>query len=152
MKNPHAHRPEDLVCPSAQPQMRDSVIFGVIGGNAASPQVAYLDRTLPVTNETLSLAAPVQPTEVFRFSAPCAAGFCQHFHNGTCRLIARTVQLMPEVVAKLPPCRIRASCRWWRQEGSAACKRCPQVVTESYFGTEAQRAAATPERRPEDLS
>jgi hypothetical protein len=46
-----------------------------------------------------------------------------------CRLVAKTVQLAPVVVEKLKPCAIRAECRWWQQEGKAACVRCPQVAS-----------------------
>jgi hypothetical protein len=33
------------------------------------------------------------------------------------------------VVDGLPACTIRRECRWFRQEGRAACQRCPQIVT-----------------------
>jgi hypothetical protein len=33
------------------------------------------------------------------------------------------------VVDQLPACNIRAECRWFRQEGRAACLRCPQIMT-----------------------
>jgi hypothetical protein len=39
---------------------------------------------------------------------------------------------MPAVVNVLPPCIIRKECRWYSQEGRAACKRCPEITTISY--------------------
>jgi len=33
------------------------------------------------------------------------------------------------VVSELPSCQIRDTCRWFAEEGGAACLRCPQVVT-----------------------
>jgi hypothetical protein len=119
-----------LFCPSAQPEMASSVVLGVVGGTADEPCVAYLDEPCPVTDELLALSNPVKPTEIFRFAAPCAGSTCQHFDGSKCRLAMRIVQLLPIVVEKLPPCRLRSKCRWWHQEGKEACKRCPQVVTE----------------------
>lgn len=43
--------------------------------------------------------------------------------------MAKTVQLASVVAEKLKPCAIRSECRWWRQEGKAACVRCPQVAS-----------------------
>jgi hypothetical protein len=40
--------------------------------------------------------------------------------------------MLPAVVDVLPICTIRASCRWYAQEGRDACLRCPQVVTECH--------------------
>ena len=68
---------------------------------------------------------------MFRFAAGCIQGGCRHWEGDTkrCRLVAKTVQLAPVVVEKLKPCAIRSDCRWWRQEGKAACVRCPQVAS-----------------------
>jgi hypothetical protein len=131
-------------CPSAQPEMVDSVAFGVIGGTANNPRVAYLTEPQPASNELLALANPVKPTEIFRFAAPCAGDACQHFDGSNCRLVTRVVQLLPRVVDVLPACRLRSKCRWWQQEGRAACLRCPQIVTENYTPSEQIRQAADP--------
>ena len=32
----------------------------------------------------------------------------------------------------LPACQLRPDCRWWKQEGKAACMRCPLVMTDCY--------------------
>lgn len=132
------------LCPSAQPEMAGSVLFGVVGGTAAEPRLAYLSEPQPVTPELLSLAAPVRPTEVFRFAAPCAKHECQHFDGARCRLVTRLVSLVPPVVPGLPPCRLRPACRWWQEEGKAACLRCPLIVTENYRPTEELVMAADP--------
>jgi len=42
----------------------------------------------------------------------------------------------------LPACLIRATCRWYQQEGKAACHRCPQVVTYIAEPTNQMRLAA----------
>lgn len=132
------------LCPSAQPEMAESVVFGVIGGTAHEPRLIHLAEPQPVTEALLAMAEPVKPTEVFRFAAPCAASQCAHFDGAKCRLVQRTIALLPAVSQAVPPCRIRATCRWWQQEGRAACMRCPQVVTESYIPSDQMRQAADP--------
>ena len=78
------------------------------------------------------MAAPMQPTEVFRLAGTCAEHKCPHFDGADCRLATRVVQLMPPVVDALPPCLIRKQCRWYAQEGGAACTRCPEITTVTY--------------------
>ncbi|HST60322.1 MAG TPA: hypothetical protein VLK84_16565 [Longimicrobium sp.] len=132
-------------CPSAQPEMEGVVAFGVVGGSAAEPRVGYLDRRMPVTPELLALTGTVPPAEVFRFGAPCAGTGCRHFDGDACRLASKLVQLAPVVGGSaLPACTLRPDCRWWRQEGKAACMRCPQVVTIHHLPSDEMRYAADP--------
>jgi hypothetical protein len=131
-------------CPSAQPCMEGSVVLGVVGGTVEEPQVAYLNKPLPVTEDVLALTGPVTPTEVIRFAAPCAAHACQHFDGAKCRLATRVVNLLPMAVDRLPPCHLRPKCRWWRQEGRAACMRCPIIVTETIGPSDLMRMTADP--------
>ncbi len=39
--------------------------------------------------------------------------------------------MLDPVVSGLPRCAIRPTCRWFREQGRAACIRCPQVVTDA---------------------
>jgi hypothetical protein len=129
---PHDSGPgREVLCPSARPEMDGALIHGVVGGTVEAPRVRYLAEPQVVTVELLALANPVLPTEVFRFAAPCAGAACSHFDGANCRLAQRVIQLLPDVVDNAPPCRIRPHCRWWRQEGVAACLRCPQIVSET---------------------
>ena len=133
-----------LLCPSAQPEMPGSRIFGVMGGTADEPQLGYLDEPTAATPELLALAEPVKPTEVFRLAAPCVEHACCHFDGHDCRLAARIVQHLAAATAALPPCRIRRDCRWFRQEGGAACLRCPQVITHNCNPSDDMVRAAMP--------
>lgn len=137
---------EPAMCPSAQPEMEGSVVLGVVGGTVEEPRVAYLVKPLPVNGSLLALSGSMKPTEVFRIAARCAGTACQHFDGTDCRLATRIVQMLPDVVDILPACQLRPHCRWWLQEGKAACVRCPQVVTERYQPTELERQAADPGR------
>lgn len=132
------------LCPSARPEWKDSVVFGLISGTVTEPRVAYLKQPLPVTDELMAKASPVTPTEIFRTAAPCATKGCQHFDGTDCRLIQRIVEHLPVVVEELPLCSIRRDCRWWQQEGKAACMRCPQAITDNYNPSEIIRNVATP--------
>lgn len=133
-------------CPSAPPEWEGAQLFAVVGGSVEHPETTYLDRVQPVTEELLALAGPVAPAEVFRFAAPCAKGACTHFDEKgkSCRLAQKTVRFASVVFEKLPSCAIRNNCRWWQQEGSSACKRCPQVVTLNYAPTREMKLAADP--------
>jgi len=124
--------------------MADAVVFGVVGGTTREPRVAHLVQPLPLTDELLALAGPASPTAVYRIAAPCAESACAHFAAGRCRLVSRIVAEIPEAVDGLPACRIRPDCRWWRQEGVAACRRCPLIVTETVNPMERLRHAADP--------
>jgi hypothetical protein len=138
------------LCPSAQPDWDGAVLIGVVSGTADQPIMTHLNAPPTVTEEILRLASPATPTEVFRFAAFCIGDNCRHFANSKCRLAAQVVRLLPEVAKALPKCAIRADCRWWRQEGKAACLCCPQIVTDNYNPSELMRRAATPAGRGDE--
>jgi hypothetical protein len=135
---------KETLCPSARPEVGKSVAFGVIGGTEEKPHVTYLKQPLPISDDLIAKAAPVTPAEVLRSAAPCASKGCQHFDGNNCRLAMQIVEQLPTVAEDLPPCSIRRDCRWWQQEGKAACMRCPQVVTDNYNASEQMRQAAAP--------
>lgn len=118
------------LCPSAQPDWPEARLIGVASGSAAAPGIGYTGP-LPVTPDLLALAGPVEPTEVFRFAATCQEHACHHFDGARCGLVRKVVAHLGEVSDALPRCGIRADCRWWREAGAAACRRCPQVVTDN---------------------
>jgi hypothetical protein len=120
------------LCPSAQPGTDQCRVLGVVQQDGPSPRLVYLNQHLPATPEVLVMAAPLKPTEVFRLAATCAEHQCPHFDGQDCRLATRVVKIMPAVVDALPPCIIRKDCRWYSQEGGAACRRCPEVTTVTY--------------------
>lgn len=138
---------QPLKCPSAQPGMGDVQILGVISRDADAPQLAYLDQPMAPTPELLSLAAPLGVDQVFRLSARCEEKKCMHFDGHDCQLAVRIAKMLPEVVDHLPACNIRPDCRWFKQEGRAACARCPQIVTATAEADERwQQVAGGPAR------
>jgi hypothetical protein len=112
--------------------MENCRVLGVVQRDGPTPILQYLNEHLPATDEVLAMAAPLKPTEVFRLAATCAEHKCPHFDGADCQLATRIVQILPAVVTTLPPCIIRQECRWYSQEGGAACRRCPEVTTVNY--------------------
>jgi len=125
--------------------MEGSVVLGVIREAGGVEFVHHLAEPIPVTPEILSLAAPARPSEVFRFAAPCAGSECRHFDGRDCRLATKIVAGVDRVVAEPPPCRIRAACRWFVQEGMEACLRCPLIFSETANPSEGLAWAADPD-------
>lgn len=119
-----------LACPSAQPDMEDAQILGVLEPGPKGARLAYAAGDVPVTEGALKATGSVPPTLVYRFAAPCATQSCTHFDGTNCKLASRIVEGFDPVVDHLPPCAIRKTCRWYAQEGDAACQRCPQVTTQ----------------------
>jgi hypothetical protein len=107
-------------------------VLGVVRHDAPRPLVVYLNRPLAATPDVLAMAAPLKPTEVFRLAATCAEHRCPHFDGADCQLATRIVNMLPAAVDSLPPCLIRKECRWYTQEGDAACRRCPAITTVTY--------------------
>jgi hypothetical protein len=124
-----AHRP-DLLCPSAQPDMKNAEVLGVLTGSGGATRLSYLEERLPFSDEISAMTAEVSPTRILRLAATCEERLCRHFDGSSCQLATRIVEGLSAVVDRPPPCRVRPSCRWFAQEGRAACLRCPQVATE----------------------
>ena len=135
-----ASRPLD--CPSAQAGAKDARVYGVLTGTPDPPRVGYLTETQPVSEKLLALSGPAKPTTIFRIAAACETSGCKHFKGNECTLAHRIVEGLAPVVNALPPCQIRPTCRWFRQEGRNACLRCPQVVTDKPNATAEEKRIA----------
>lgn len=116
--------------------MADLRVLGVVNRDGPAPTLAYLDEPVAPTPEMLALAAPLPVSNVFRLAARCEESKCTHFDGTRCQLAVRIANMLPEAVDSLPACTIRPQCRWFRQEGRAACLRCPQIVTGTYEADE----------------
>lgn len=141
-----------LTCPSVQPEMEGAYAFGVVGTESGARRVTWIEKPVAVTPQLLSMSGTVPPTQVMRFAAHCRETACSHFDGRDCRLASRIVEMLDPVVTALPPCAIRANCRWFRQEGAPACRRCPQIVTETLDPSELLQRAATPEPKSRPLA
>lgn len=136
-----------ITCPSAQPDQPDAAIIGVVHREGAAYRVELLRDSVP-SELLIGLVPPeVRPTELLRFAGPCAESACAHFREDECQLAKRIVSRLPEATDHLRPCAIRPTCRWFRQERAAACRRCPLVITEPYNATDLMREVAVPTKR-----
>ncbi len=78
------------------------------------------------------------PEKRFRFSQPCVEDGCRHWTGTHCGVIQRVLKeteatrLGETSSESLPKCSIRAHCRWFGQEGPAACQVCPYVITDRW--------------------
>ncbi|MGE0813035.1 MAG: hypothetical protein AB7O28_14235 [Vicinamibacterales bacterium] len=119
-------------CPSADPRADGARIFGVVRReDGQAPRVEYLDRPVGASGRVLALVGSAPPAAVFRATAPCAESRCGHFDGRRCRLGARVRAHLASAADDLPTCAIRASCRWFREQGAEVCRRCAFVVTET---------------------
>jgi hypothetical protein len=133
-----------LLCPSSQPGIENCRVLGVIQPGHQGPEIAWLDAPLPATEDVLRMAAPARPTQIFRLAATCQTAGCPHFDGAACKLAMRIVELLPIATAALPHCHIRRECRWFQQEGTAACRRCSQITTEACNPSAAMRQVIAP--------
>lgn len=120
------------LCPSAPGCPGGSVLIGVVAGTSDGPRVLPTEAPVEVTDELLALSGPVSPQEIFRFASGCRAEACVHFNDGCCQLARRAVERLAEVQQRAQHCPIRPRCQWFRQEGIAICRRCPQIITEQH--------------------
>ena len=68
-----------------------------------------------------------------RFAAPCQRERCAQWTGSSCGVIEEVLATGAgeDQPARLPRCAIRSACRWYRQEGGAACRACPLVITDT---------------------
>jgi hypothetical protein len=72
-----------LMCPSAQPDMQDSLVLGVLEDTPSGKRLAWIEEPQPVTPQLLSLTREVDPRNIFRFAARCEESACVHFDGKT---------------------------------------------------------------------
>ena len=132
---------EIMDCPSAPLADPNARVFGVVQGVDA-PRVHYLQSPIPVSDDLLKLNESLHLSVVVRAAAPCAEDLCRHHSQGSCQLATRIVKDLPEVSSAIPKCGLRSSCKWWSEQGVAACHRCPQVATASSNASDLLRQVA----------
>lgn len=117
-------------CPSAKCEPGSSLL-GIVNREG---KIDYLETPFPLNSTFLEAAQQGRtPEKRFRFTASCVESGCQQWLEGRCTVADKVIAaLQSEPPAKaLPHCGIRASCRWYRQSGKAACSVCEHVVTDT---------------------
>ena len=129
-------KPSGFSCPSSKCES-GATLIGIVGengkvGHLASPLIVddnFVEKTSPENNQG------VPAERRFRFSSPCAENKCGQWTGNACGVIGRVMTHLEEAKiplnAKLPPCTIRSSCRWYNQRQEKACMACSFVVTDN---------------------
>ena len=113
-------------------------------GEMAHVEVAYVAAPVSFTAELRALTEPVDAAEVLRLAGPCVEERCAHHIDNRCTLGDRVVAELPPVVQRVPRCSIRRRCRWYAEQGVAACLRCPGIVTSTRSDDDRLRVTAAP--------
>jgi hypothetical protein len=118
---------QNKTCPSSMGQV-GSNLLGVVN---ASGTIGYFSEPVEVTPELLAGAGDFDTLERrFRFSNKCVQSGCKQWTGQECGVIKAVLALenIPQN-KELPDCSIRKTCRWYFQEGGAACNGCRYIVT-----------------------
>lgn len=122
----------DRTCPSARCAPGNRLI-GIKGRDG---RVDNLRTPLPVTPDFARAAADHGPPEArMRFAGRCETSGCAQWTGTRCGVIDRVMghleALGVPLGTELPPCAIRATCRWFDQTGARACAGCAYVTTDT---------------------
>ena len=111
--------------------MADARPFGVVSGTVTEARIAFFEKDALDHFDWRERFDVAEATPLFRLAARCERSACGHYDGADhrCALGARVATALPAVTDALPPCLIRATCRWHAEQGPAVCLRCPQVVT-----------------------
>ncbi len=146
-----SRRPGPPLCPSAHSSAPGARLFGVqVRIDDGPRQLAYLPETQPITERVMALAGGAAAHEVLRVAGHCIEAVCPHWNGGGCDLATRVATMLPVAVSAMPRCAIRPTCLWFRQEGPAACLRCPQVATIEQHAPDGLHAAVAQLELAED--
>lgn len=121
---------ERKTCPSSVCK-EGSNLIGIINKDGI---VDLLSVPITVDKEFIEIASQGRRPEIrFRFSGRCVEGACKQWTGTTCGVIENVLDIVEEgqKVKSLPSCGIRSTCRWFHQEGAAACYVCPLIITDN---------------------
>ena len=120
---------KQLDCPSAPHQHPEARLLGVVLEEEGAPRVSYVEKGVDLPEEFDAEQLGVDPGHALRFAAPCANKGCGQWKEGGCGLGREIIKRLQPVVDVAPACTLRATCRWFAENGTASCLRCPQIVT-----------------------
>ena len=120
---------EELLCPSA-PCGPDALVIGVIGPAGRVGHLVPAPRAGP--GFVRAQRALGRPEGRFRFADRCVTSGCRWWDGGRCGAGDAALELsgLAEDAERLPRCAIRPRCRWFAQNGRAACEVCSLIVTD----------------------
>jgi hypothetical protein len=120
---------QKITCPSAAPT-EGSVLLGIVKQNG---EVSMLSQRIEIDESFIETASHGRDFgQRFRFASPCATKACTNWSGHHCMVldIARQLAHIESLAdTGLPECSIRATCRWFMQDGAEACRICPKIST-----------------------
>jgi hypothetical protein len=118
-------------CPSAVAQP-GATLVGMVNGDGT---VGFIETPITIDEDFFATVESAGELErAFRFSTPCIQNGCKQWKDGNCTVIQRIIAAdpaWPQQQPQLPACSIRATCRWYAQEGAEACAYCRVITTNS---------------------
>ena len=133
-----------LDCPSAPFDHPEAKLLGVVLEEDGVAQVAYADKGAELPDDFDADELGIDPGHALRFSAPCANSGCGQWRDGGCGLGKAILEQLKPVVDVAPACTLRATCRWFAENGTQSCLRCPQVTTKAPTSASVRVAPRTP--------
>ena len=122
-----------ILCPSWSCEAGASLIGIVL----ADGSVAFSKERIVIDASFVEVARQGRsPEKRFRFSSTCKQAACIQWGDGKCGIVDRIISEHEDRAAAanepfvLPECSIRPHCRWHLQSGDAACRACPEVITD----------------------
>lgn len=124
--------PPERMCPST-PAANATVFLGMI---TPAGRVAYVTPAMPAEVALAAAGNSGAPVESrYRLAGPCVTTSCGFWTGEHCGLGARLAASYAATAApaepELPKCAIRRTCRWFAEQGPAACPACSHVVTDA---------------------
>lgn len=123
-----------IVCPSWECEAGASLIGIVLPDGS----VAFSKDRIVVDAAFVEVARQGRsPEKRFRFSSTCKRAACIQWTDGKCGIVDRVIHehadhtTAADEAFVLPECSIRPQCRWHLQSGDAACRACPEVITDT---------------------
>lgn len=120
-----------MLCPSTTLDRATALIGLVDRAEHAEGRITYMVDRCDVPRALHDAAGEIDVGTVARLAGPCAQSGCAHHTSGGCTLAERITATLPVVVDRLPTCSIRRTCRWWHDQGAAACHRCPAITSSA---------------------
>jgi len=123
-----------ILCPSWGCEAGASLIGIVL----ADGSVAFSKERIVIDASFVEVARQGRsPEKRFRFSSTCKRAACIQWTDGKCGIVDRIISEHPDLATAanesfvLPECSFRPQCRWHLQSGDAACRACPEVITDT---------------------
>jgi hypothetical protein len=134
---------DGFTCPSGLCSS-GNLLIGIVQNNGV---IASIRPALQVDDDFVRKAhdASNSPPETrFRFAGPCVSTSCEQWAQGRCTVGDAVAQELPGGDSHLRACVIRSTCRWWAQNGPAACHSCSGIVHTPHPGQPDETAGGSP--------